>query len=108
MALTYKAEWELRTRKENQLVARLKYVGSDFPWMIYTFEPTDAFETVRHLFDEERARREQVYMNADDMNAWGKQWQAVVRSFRLVAVGETIPAAIFNLRIEGNIAYLNV
>ena len=108
MALTYKTEWELRALKGNQLVARLKYKRSEFPWMIYTFEPTDDFEDVRYLFDEERALREQVYMNEDDMNEWGKAWQAIVQGFSLIAVGETEPVETFNLRIEGDIAYLNV
>jgi hypothetical protein len=108
MALTYKDEWELRRRKDDLLVARLRYKRGEFPWLIYHFEPTEAFDDVRHLFDEERDLREQVYMNEDDINLWGKKWQAMMKTFKLVAVGETRPAESFMLRIEGDFAYLNV
>lgn len=108
MALTYKVEWELRKRKENLLVARLRYKRSDFPWMIYYFEPMETFEDVRQIFDEERELREQAYMNEDDINRWAKKWRAIMKDFMLIEPGETRPADSFMLRIEGDFAYLNV
>lgn len=108
MALTYKDEWELRTLHDDRLIATLLYKRSEFPWVIYYFQPKAAFEEFRQVFDEERALREQVYMSKDDINEWAKKWQAMMKTFMLVAVGETRPADSFMLRIEGEIAYLNV
>ncbi|MEZ4670558.1 MAG: hypothetical protein R3E39_21840 [Anaerolineae bacterium] len=108
MIPTYKKELELRRRRDNAVMARLHYKRSEFPTDIYYFEPTEAFEVVRHVFEAERAQREQVYMNEDDINAWGKTWQALMREFCLVAVGETLPLEGFMMNIEGEYAFLRV
>ncbi len=57
-----------------RLIGTLTRTGVDFPWHHGTFEPAAAFESVRPLFDRERA-----LLEGDRMEEWTAAWDAIAK-----------------------------
>ncbi len=92
---------DYRVYRGDQLLGTLSRVDGDMPWHHGTFEPTAAFESVRPLFDRERA-----ILDADRMDEWEIAWDEIAApGLRLEPVngGEVIDE--FLLHIDGAIAW---
>ncbi|MET7993358.1 hypothetical protein ABZU76_20915 [Amycolatopsis sp. NPDC005232] len=80
----------------DDVVGTLTVTGSDFPWLNATFDPTEAFDKWRPLFEHELRLLETIDENVDE-------WED---TYRRIATGLTLhnsagePVAEFLLHVE--------
>ncbi|MEU2513816.1 hypothetical protein [Streptomyces syringium] len=86
-----KESWQLTQR--NDVIGRLYLSGVDQPWFMCTFEPTQGWETVRGLFEEQSKA-----MKSGDPERIGLSMAAIhsldLRLLPMEGEGEVIPLMI--------------
>lgn len=94
-----KSQWELRRGGVTLGILTLDDV--DQPWFYCHFEPTEAFEEIKPLFDEELH-----LLEADEMDAWDKVYEAILSlGLRLQSLDDNTAIEEFLLHIDGNQAW---
>ncbi|MDG4772935.1 hypothetical protein [Solwaraspora sp. WMMD792] len=96
------ASWSLRDH-DGVLLADLAVTDGDFPWLYATLRPTEAFASLRPIFDAElRAMR--VVEDGPDDGAWERAYQQVRAAVVLIDPdGVAVPE--FLLHVEGDEAW---
>jgi hypothetical protein len=92
---------ELQLKRGGELLGSLRAYDIDSPWIICKFEPTESFQAVKPLFEEELK-----LLNTDDMEAWETAYARIGGlGLRLVDVEKREETSEFILHIEGDEAW---
>lgn len=60
---------EFQLKQKNRLLGTLRQYDSDFPWINCKFEPTEAFQQIKSLFDEEVEFMESTPFDIEEWDA---------------------------------------
>jgi hypothetical protein len=93
--------WELTSKTDDTLVAKMVFKSGDFPWVICDFQPTEVFEQYRKLFNDELELLDQTAISDSDENwtIWGDKYQEIIDTLKLVALDKANPVGDFLLHI---------
>jgi riboflavin kinase/FMN adenylyltransferase len=94
-----------RLRRGDDILGELVEDGVDFPWREARFTPTDSFESVRELFERERAELEEaIERRTDEWDTQEELYGEIRRGLQLEAPdGHLVPE--FLLHIDGDRAW---
>ena len=92
---------EFQLKQKGKLLGTLRYYESNFPWTNCKFEPTEAFQAVKSLFDEEIELLEK-----DDIENWEIAYDRINDlSLELINLEDENIIGEFLIHIEGDEAW---
>lgn len=94
---------EFQLKQKNQLLGTLRQYDSDFPWINCKFEPTEAFQQFKPLFDEELE-----FMKSEpfDIEEWDAAYRKIIDlNLRLIDLTDETSITEFLLHIKGDEAW---
>jgi hypothetical protein len=65
---------EYQLKQNDVLIGTLRSVDTDFPWINCKFEPTEAFQSIKFLFD---AEVKVLNVNPSDLDEWEAAYRAI-------------------------------
>ena len=93
---------EFQLKRGEELLGVLRSCGSDFPWVVCSFEPTKSFAEVEPLFEVELR-----LLDADEMEAWESAYGRITSlGLRLIDEEGGEEVGEFLLHIRGNEAWV--
>ncbi len=92
---------EFHLKQKGKLLGTLRYYEANFPWINCKFEPTEAFQAVKWLFDEEIELLEK-----DDIENWEIAYNRINDlSLELINLEDENIMGEFLIHIEGDEAW---
>ena len=93
---------EFHLKQKGKLLGTLRSYDLDFPWLLCKFEPAEAFQQIKPLFDEESKLLEN-----DDMEKWEVAYSKIDNlNLELISIEDEKSISDFLLHIQDAEAWI--